>query len=160
MRAHTHHTHAQASSRQDPWSTLGIPPTTDEKQIRKAYRSLALRHHPDVDPSEAAHARFIAIQEAYEIVSGKRRGKDDAPGQHSWEFHDWYVGSGCVKLYTLHQTGIGRFAMHGQNAAAQHHHHQRQDHHHQAPLLCTTSYPVCNTACCMKICIQKPSFQA
>lgn len=50
------------------------------------------RNHPDLKGSEAA-ARFVKIQEAYEVVTGKRRGstaEDAQPAKAgSWDFHDW-----------------------------------------------------------------------
>ncbi|CAL8463496.1 g3030 [Coccomyxa elongata] len=83
------------SSSLDPWKTLGVSYDADEKQIKKAYRKLALDNHPDLRGSEAA-ARFVKIQEAYEVVTGKRRGttSEGAPRSSSaaagWDFHDWY----------------------------------------------------------------------
>ncbi len=85
----------QASLREDPWRVLGVSPSANDQQIKKAYRKLALKHHPDVDPSDAAHERFLMIQEAYELVSGKRRGKESDHQHSSWEFHDWYVCVWC-----------------------------------------------------------------
>ncbi|BDA48639.1 probable chaperone protein DnaJ at N-terminal half [Coccomyxa sp. Obi] len=86
---------AVCSSSLDPWKTLGVSYDADEKQIKKAYRKLALDNHPDLRGSEAA-ARFVKIQEAYEVVTGKRRGatSESAPRSSSaaagWDFHDWY----------------------------------------------------------------------
>lgn len=45
---------------------LEIQPTKDEKMIRRAYRKLALRYHPDKNPTEEAHFKFIQISEAHE----------------------------------------------------------------------------------------------
>lgn len=76
----------------DPWKTLGVNHSADEAEVKRAHRKLVLQHHPDVNSDDpAARARFIAIQEAYEIITGKRRGKevDAAPQADSWQFHDW-----------------------------------------------------------------------
>ena len=53
------------------------------------------RHHPDLKGSQAAN-RFVKIQEAYEVVTGKRRGSTveetkQAAKTGTWDFHDWYA---------------------------------------------------------------------
>ena len=45
---------------------LEIQPTKDEKVIRRAYRKLALKYHPDKNPIDEAHVKFIQISEAHE----------------------------------------------------------------------------------------------
>lgn len=49
----------------DHYATLGIPRTATDDQIRRAYRELAKRLHPDIDPSPRAAERFIAVHKAY-----------------------------------------------------------------------------------------------
>ena len=54
---------------------------------------LMCRHHPDLKGSQAA-TRFVKIQEAYEVVTGKRRGSTveetkQAAKTGTWDFHDW-----------------------------------------------------------------------
>lgn len=92
-----------AALRGDPWETLGVTQDADEKEIKRAHRRLVLRLHPDVrkarqggagDEDAQAEAAFLAVQEAYEIIMGRRRGKelDASADGNSWEFHDWWVG--------------------------------------------------------------------
>jgi hypothetical protein len=54
------------------FNVLGIAPTTDKAKIKKAYRKLAFKYHPDVNPSQEAHIKFIEITEAYEVCIGER----------------------------------------------------------------------------------------
>uniref|UniRef100_A0A7R9W1U3 J domain-containing protein n=1 Tax=Chlamydomonas euryale TaxID=1486919 RepID=A0A7R9W1U3_9CHLO len=76
-----------------PYGTLGVPPTADEAEVRRAYRKAALKWHPDVSKQEGAEVRFLQLNEAYEFIMGKLGGKERGAGGVSmsdWEFHDWY----------------------------------------------------------------------
>jgi curved DNA-binding protein CbpA len=50
------------------YETLGVPKTASEDEIRVAYRRLAKQYHPDVNGDPDANERFIAIQQAYEVL--------------------------------------------------------------------------------------------
>lgn len=52
----------------DPYKVLGVQPQATASEIRKAYRTLVKKYHPDKNKSEDAAARFLAIQEAYEQI--------------------------------------------------------------------------------------------
>ena len=54
------------------FKVLGIEPTTNRAVIKKAYRKLALKYHPDRNKSADAHLKFIQITEAYEVITGQR----------------------------------------------------------------------------------------
>src|SRR3954451_10777731 len=63
----------------DYYATLGAAKTASEKDIRQAYRRLARKHHPDLNPGDAAaEARFKEIQAAYDVLidKGKRKQSD------------------------------------------------------------------------------------
>jgi curved DNA-binding protein CbpA len=53
----------------DYYSLLGLAPGASEREIRLAYRRLALRYHPDLHPERAdAEARLKELNEAYEVL--------------------------------------------------------------------------------------------
>jgi DnaJ-class molecular chaperone len=64
----------------DYYATLGVTKTSTEKEIKQAFRKLARKYHPDVNPGDkAAEAKFKEINEAYEVLgdSAKRKKYDE-----------------------------------------------------------------------------------
>jgi molecular chaperone DnaJ len=57
----------------DYYEILGIPKNADEKEIKKAYRNLARKYHPDVCKEEGADERFKKINEAYSVLSDPQK---------------------------------------------------------------------------------------
>ena len=74
----------------DYYEVLGVPRTASAEEIKRTYRQLARKHHPDLQPAaERAKAaeRFKEINEAYEVLSDPdKRAKYDALGP------DWKGG--------------------------------------------------------------------
>ena len=68
----------------DYYETLGVPRDATDEQIKKAYRKLARKHHPDLHPPEKraeASERFKELNEANEVLSDpKKRAQYDALG--------------------------------------------------------------------------------
>src|ERR1700722_18804043 len=61
-------------AQQDYYQTLGVGREADVEEIRKAYRKLARKHHPDLNPGDkAAEDRFKKVQEAYDILSDPKK---------------------------------------------------------------------------------------
>lgn len=82
---------------EDPYSVLGVARDASESAIRAAYRKLAKRYHPDVNPGKPeAGERFKTISAAYDLLSDpeKRgrydRGEIDASGQERPQQRDFY----------------------------------------------------------------------
>ncbi len=65
-------------SKRDYYEVLGIPKGASKDQIKKAYRELALKYHPDRNPDKGAEEKFKEISEAYAVLSdeGKRQQYD------------------------------------------------------------------------------------
>jgi curved DNA-binding protein CbpA len=68
------------SAREDYYQVLGVPRNASTPEIRRAYRRLARRHHPDRNPQPASPARFRALADAYATLSdpSRRARYDDA----------------------------------------------------------------------------------
>ena len=58
-----------AQNKRDYYEVLGIDKSADQDTIKKAYRTLAKKYHPDINKSEDAVEKFKEVQEAYEILS-------------------------------------------------------------------------------------------
>ena len=54
---------------EDYYKLLGLTKDADERQIKKAYRTLSKKYHPDKNPDDdSAHAKFVEVAEAYDVL--------------------------------------------------------------------------------------------
>ena len=60
-------------AKQDYYQTLGVARNASEADIKKAYRRLAMKHHPDRNPDKASEAKFKEVNEAYAILSDAQK---------------------------------------------------------------------------------------
>lgn len=100
----------------DPYSTLGLDKSADQDAVKAAYRKLAKRYHPDLNPGDSkVEQRFKEISQAYGILGDpekrKRfdRGEIDASGQETagrGGFYRTYAESGQGAKYGPHGFGF------------------------------------------------------
>ncbi|HSW50591.1 MAG TPA: molecular chaperone DnaJ, partial [Bryobacteraceae bacterium] len=85
----------------DYYETLGVPRKAKAEEIRKAYRRLARKHHPDVNPGDkSAEERFKKIQEAYDVLN-------DAKKKQMYDQHGFYSATGFPPGAESAQPGAG-----------------------------------------------------
>ena len=103
----------------DPYEVLGVKKEASEEELRNAYRKLAKKHHPDLNPgNKEAEARFKEIAGAYDLLSDKDkrarfdRGEIDASGAERPEH--------AYARYRQHAEGApgGRYEFHSAEGMA------------------------------------------
>ncbi|CAF0712902.1 unnamed protein product [Brachionus calyciflorus] len=103
------------------YDVLGVQKTDSTAQIKKAFRNLAMKYHPDKNPDKSAEVKFREIVEAYEVLSDpdKRKtydqqGDTNFNGQQfdssGFDFHEFFKGF--------------------DEAMRNHHEQHHQQHHH------------------------------
>src|SRR5690554_5611588 len=61
------------STKRDYYDVLGVSKTASEQEIKKAYRTLAKKYHPDVSKEADAEAKFKEVQSAYDVLSDPQK---------------------------------------------------------------------------------------
>jgi len=82
-------------AKKDYYNILGVKRNASEQEIKQAYRRLARKHHPDVNPGDkSAEARFKQINEAYEVLSDKETRKKYDQFGDQWQYADQFAQAG------------------------------------------------------------------
>src|SRR2546425_5127642 len=89
-------------AKEDFYKILGVKRDAKPEEIKKAYRRLARKYHPDVNPGDkAAEDRFKQMSEAFDILSDpKKRKVYDRFGQYSDNLANAAAGGGTGPTYT------------------------------------------------------------
>lgn len=93
----------------DPYSVLGVSKSASQEEIKKAYKKLAKKYHPDLNPgNKEAEKKFKDVQEANNFIGDEKsramfdRGETDEQKQHAYEQHR--------HSYQKAQEGTGRYS--------------------------------------------------
>ncbi len=79
----------------DYYGILGVNRNASEKEIKQAFRRLARKHHPDVNPGDTtAEEKFKQISEAYEVLSDKEKRKKYDRFGDQWQHADQFAKAG------------------------------------------------------------------
>ncbi len=90
----------------NPYAELGVPYGASEEEVTKAYRKLAKKYHPDLNPGDAVAAEKMArINEAYDMIkSGKTGASSGSGGSYSGTSESAmynacanYINAGCFR---------------------------------------------------------------
>ncbi|WP_457913926.1 molecular chaperone DnaJ [Candidatus Gillettellia adelgis] len=83
-------------AKKDYYEILGVSKTADEREIKKAYKRLAMKYHPDRNQDKGAEILFKQIKEAYEILTNdQKRAAYDKYGDAAFEQNRMEEGNGA-----------------------------------------------------------------
>ena len=74
------------AEKRDYYDVLGISKSANETEIKKAYRKMAKKYHPDVNKAPDAEEKFKEVQEAYDVLSdSNKKAAYDSDGHAPYE---------------------------------------------------------------------------
>jgi len=120
--------------KRDYYKSLGVERDCSNKDIKKAFRKLALKYHPDKNTEKDTTAKFREIAEAYEVLSDEdKRRQYDQDGHNAWgapgsggfkpgnfNFDDLFKGFDDQFFKDMNMDMKGHFANHFGNHKAAH----------------------------------------
>jgi molecular chaperone DnaJ len=80
----------------DPYKVLGVSYNASDDEIKKAYRQLSRKYHPDANvgnPNQAEYEeKFKEVQQAYNMIMDQRQGKGQPSAEDFWGFGGYSYG--------------------------------------------------------------------
>lgn len=115
----------------DYYEILGVKKSATDREIKKAFRKLALQYHPDKNKSKSAETKFREIAEAYDVLSdADKRAKYDKFGKSAFGGDGgqggFHFNGGPFDYNEFFKQFDDAFRFHGQ-----HSHHGNDDNHHR-----------------------------
>ncbi len=103
------------TSKRDYYEVLNVPRNSSKQDIKKSYRKLALKYHPDRNKSQDAEEKFKEISEAYAVLSDDekrmqydRLGHEGISGRYTWD--DIFRGADFDSIFRDMGFGFGGFS--------------------------------------------------
>ena len=92
---------------EDPYKVLGVSPDASDEEIKRAYRTLAKKYHPDLNPGdEIAAKKMQQVNAAYEQIKNPDKGQQ-AGGYSQYDPFGGFGGYGGYYQQTHRETGSG-----------------------------------------------------
>lgn len=99
----------------DPYKVLGVSPDASDEEIKRAYRRLAKKYHPDLNPGDQEAARKMQeVNAAYEQIKNPEKAQQSSQGGYGGGYYDPFGGA-----YRQQSYGESQTADQYQQAAAQ-----------------------------------------
>jgi molecular chaperone DnaJ len=97
-------------AKRDYYTTLGVNRDASDEDVKKAYRKLAMKHHPDRNPDKGSEEKFKEAKEAYEVLSDTRKRKAYDQFGHAGVDQAAGFGAAGARGFGAGAEGFGGFA--------------------------------------------------